>query len=644
MSLIKKIRIQNFKSLEDVEIEIKPLTFFFGPNSSGKSSFLKAMMFLSKNMFPLNTGKTIYKISDDVDLGSYKDIVSNNDITKNIVFEFDLEGEFEFPKKEVYNSETFSDDVLKDYLAKLDDNPFFSVFHKIMSEEKRDNFYLSKEFLVNVKTRILFKIELKYFENECNIFSFSIYDKINNSTLLYTNSVSEDEYASQWKVRESQRAEKFELSLLGNENITKLFEGHINISGFYEIFFHGEIEYGEPFLDDKSIIPNLPSKNEILSDKFNLVDSPFRGSQKNELIWKEWENYSNEEKVEVLFEVIKFTYIFYRLIPDTVYDFFMYKHLPTTREIPKSKYILTNGMFEDREYYGFLNYLKQGQNYFENKFASSKTKVSEKRAINNLIKGIKVFSALYKGNKIKKNDRFLKLFISLNRKTNLQQLSIQEIEQLVFLLMNYYLNALNFKFVTRIKYNCDIGSIYLYGDENKSVNLSGASSGLIQIFPILISCILNRVRIFYLSDLKKTMHFEFNPVTICFYKYNQESRQFALYFNTLLIEQPELHLHPKLQSQLAGLFADTVKNANNQNTLIIETHSEHLIRKIQVSIAKGELDREKVGVWYFDNNDGATKIKEMIIEPNGFFKEPWPNGFFDDSANLSWELLTVNRN
>jgi len=90
MRFIKKIRIKNFKSLEDVEIEVKPLTFFFGPNSSGKSSFLKAIMFFSKNLFPLNTGRTIYKLSDDVDLGSFKDIVINNDVTKKIVFEIDI--------------------------------------------------------------------------------------------------------------------------------------------------------------------------------------------------------------------------------------------------------------------------------------------------------------------------------------------------------------------------------------------------------------------------------------------------------------------------------------------------------------------------------------------------------------------------
>jgi len=78
--------------------------------------------------------------------------------------------------------------------------------------------------------------------------------------------------------------------------------------------------------------------------------------------------------------------------------------------------------------------------------------------------------------------------------------------------------------------------------------------------------------------------------------------------------------------------------------MFIETHSEHLIRKIQVLIANGELDRDKVSVMYFDNNEGSTKIKKMEIEENGFFKEPWPYGFFDDSANLSWELLTANKN
>ncbi|MBK6915235.1 MAG: DUF3696 domain-containing protein [Ignavibacteriales bacterium] len=81
-------------------------------------------------------------------------------------------------------------------------------------------------------------------------------------------------------------------------------------------------------------------------------------------------------------------------------------------------------------------------------------------------------------------------------------------------------------------------------------------------------------------------------------------------------------------------------------TYIIETHSEHIIRKIQVLIAQGKLSKEKVAVYYFDKDEktGITSIKEMEMEDNGFFKEPWPDGFFDDSYNLARELIYARKN
>jgi len=159
-------------------------------------------------------------------------------------------------------------------------------------------------------------------------------------------------------------------------------------------------------------------------------------------------------------------------------------------------------------------------------------------------------------------------------------------------------------------------SIFIKDKNENKINLANESSGLIQLVPILLS----------LAD------------------------------NSLLsVEQPELHLHPKLQAAFADVLMVAERFNNNKylnkksiydkdDFVLIETHSEHIIRKIQVLIAKGKLDREKIAVYYFDKTEGTTKVKKMEIEENGFFNEPWPNGFFDDSANLSWELLTANKN
>jgi hypothetical protein len=105
---------------------------------------------------------------------------------------------------------------------------------------------------------------------------------------------------------------------------------------------------------------------------------------------------------------------------------------------------------------------------------------------------------------------------------------------------------------------------------------------------------------------------------------------------TLAIEEPEVSLHPSMQSKLALIFKDAY--ATFGLNFIIETHSEYLIRKLQTLIASRELSEEKVSVYYFtnDNNEPARKIE---IDQNGALKQPFGSGFFDEADNLALNLL-----
>ncbi len=111
----------------------------------------------------------------------------------------------------------------------------------------------------------------------------------------------------------------------------------------------------------------------------------------------------------------------------------------------------------------------------------------------------------------------------------------------------------------------------------------------------------------------------------------------------LIVEQPELHLHPAAQALLADLFANHA--VQKRGNLIIETHSEHMIRKLQVLIAdpECELCNDQVNIYYVDKNcDGVSTVKKMNITETGQFEEDWPDGFFDKSYELSMELLKAN--
>jgi len=126
----------------------------------------------------------------------------------------------------------------------------------------------------------------------------------------------------------------------------------------------------------------------------------------------------------------------------------------------------------------------------------------------------------------------------------------------------------------------------------------------------------------------------------------------ALHVNRLIaIEQPELHLHPGLQANLADVFISSVRE--NKNQFILETHSEHLIKAIQLNVAKFHqtggkegISKDEVSLVYIskDPETGKSKVKEMILDESGSFVDPWPDDFFDSSADLTYERLKMTRN
>ena len=104
---------------------------------------------------------------------------------------------------------------------------------------------------------------------------------------------------------------------------------------------------------------------------------------------------------------------------------------------------------------------------------------------------------------------------------------------------------------------------------------------------------------------------------------------------TLLIEQPEVHLHPKLQSELADLLIEQVKNENRQ--LLVETHSEHLLLRIRTHIAKGDITADKVAVLFVSKKGGKSTVERLDLNDRGHFGR-WPEGFFDESYQEAMAL------
>lgn len=111
----------------------------------------------------------------------------------------------------------------------------------------------------------------------------------------------------------------------------------------------------------------------------------------------------------------------------------------------------------------------------------------------------------------------------------------------------------------------------------------------------------------------------------------------------ICIEEPEVHLHPKYQSMLAELFVEAYQKYNIH--FIIETHSEYLIRKLQVMVADKEnaLTSNDVSLNYVEKGEsGVSTNRKIGITEDGRLMDSFGEGFFDEAGGLSRQLLKLS--
>ena len=100
----------------------------------------------------------------------------------------------------------------------------------------------------------------------------------------------------------------------------------------------------------------------------------------------------------------------------------------------------------------------------------------------------------------------------------------------------------------------------------------------------------------------------------------------------LILEQPEAHLHPKVQSELADVLIDVVKNRNIQ--IILESHSAHLLHRLQRRIAEEQMSADDTAFYFCQINDGTSEIERLKVDEYGNIRN-WPQNFFgDDMGDL----------
>jgi predicted ATPase len=95
----------------------------------------------------------------------------------------------------------------------------------------------------------------------------------------------------------------------------------------------------------------------------------------------------------------------------------------------------------------------------------------------------------------------------------------------------------------------------------------------------------------------------------------------------LLVEQPELHLHPAAQADLADLFLSAIDTGDRQ--YLVETHSEHLVLRVRRRIAEGKIDPDQVAILFVERRGPNSTVRALNLNEWGHI-EDWPEGFFEE--------------
>ena len=97
--------------------------------------------------------------------------------------------------------------------------------------------------------------------------------------------------------------------------------------------------------------------------------------------------------------------------------------------------------------------------------------------------------------------------------------------------------------------------------------------------------------------------------------------------STVLMEQPEIHLHPAVQAGLADVMLNVATVRNVQ--IIVESHSEHLMRRLQRRVAEQEASSEDVKLYFVSSKQGRAHVSDLVLNEWGEI-ENWPENFFGD--------------
>ena len=698
---IGKTLIVNDEDITEGKLQFAPLTIFCGKNSSGKSTVLQSILLLAQTLQNNVPSQTLVLNGPMVKLGSVDDIKSNFSTSKDIVI--DIGFNFTKPIKEIhkffksdlcmeeydgYNiylsndldeimKETFkitgnivdlnnvewilleSSESIKDLMNKHQVNYSMIISNVIMVFKRSGNECFGTRFEFtdntnnhNINIRITFNkkssiaisniipiIDQIYFQIENKFIS-------TNFTALHTNKnkkiITDDNDFEYYKFDNISKELKTKLGFYDTENkLVGLKLNHFLPKELAYVYFSPEYYVRKDisdllydFTDDNYLFSNR-SVNDYNNTIKNFLTDKINKSIEDMI----WTNEIDKSKINKKIELKYFT-IPENIKIDNKQDFVSYVKESISKirksNIPK---LFTNELFlyakncnmdldpefddnymfpYDTVYDTLEPSISDGVNGITNYFQNNIEYIGPLREephlqyngyIDNLknigTKGENCAAIFYHS-----KDKVIK-FINpwyFGQSTEIIEAQKEKLKWALIEWLYYFGISLNVDVIcNRNGYELKVKST---GKNKLNSDLTNVGVGVSQVLPIVLACLLAPEK------------------------------------STIIIEQPELHLHPAMQTKLADFFIATML-CNKQ--LIIETHSEYIINQLRlrtVNCPAKEPINDKLKIYFTENlkedykeyKAGNTTFRKLEINEYAAMSD-WPEGFFDESSKTADEII-----
>ncbi|MBL3518894.1 AAA family ATPase [Arcobacter lanthieri] len=567
-----KIKIKNFRSFKDMDhIDIKPITILIGRNSSGKSSFLRTFPML-KQSFEEKTRSPILLYGNYIDFGTYEDIKPNfNNEEDKDNYELGF----------VFDKNIF--DEVKRYSYRLDygnrsnfiykKNELFEIRLNIIFEKDKKDLLSIKQMQYGLGNNNII-LELNHSENKL------VKLLINNEEIINQKDnikfFDRDDFVFDFYKNSDERRIGFEKII--TEKIRDLV---IKITNTYSVL-------NRDILKKKSNIEEMISKflGNVNPDDIRQIIDKIDKNKLGELI-------DSKEKDLLEDIIIKIQSI--KIIDDEEILKKLNEEIFKSSKITLTKY--TKEFIELKNLIVLYNFIDKFilpiSIYFKQTFLNVKY-IAPLRATAERYYRIQHLSV----KEVDQNGTNLPSFLD-----SLNEIQIKEFQDWT---------KKNFDFFVTISKLGGHYSIKVSLVDGIEINLSDMGFGYSQILPVL-------TQLWYSST-----------------KYDINRRIGANnYQKIIVIEQPELHLHPEFQGRFTNMLAQVLKYSKNNDIdlrIIIETHSDVIINTLGDLIIKEEINHEQINIIIFDkkSEEQPTNVKIANYDVEGNLIN-WPLGFFQPS-------------